>query len=405
MADTAGAIVIGGGIMGASIAFALAGRGLRDVLVLEKRTVASGASGKTGALLRRHYGNRPEATLAHLSHQTFKRWGEIVGGDCGYVECGLIVTVAMDGPADPNVARMRANVALQNSVGIRSQVVTADDLRRLQPFGRFDDLAIAAYEPDSGYVDAIAATRSMMDAAIDRGARLREGVAVTGLRAASGRVVGVATSDGPIDAPVVVCATGPWSVPLLATAGVAVPIEPRRVQVAIVNRPGAMPRAGTMAYVDTAANHFCRNWGANRTMVGIGGGESHEVVDPDAYDERADPAFAPRAIVNLARRLPPMAGATPLYGHAGLYDMTPDAHPIIGPATDVAGLYLAIGFSGAGFKKGPAVGQALAEQILDGQATSANLAPFALARFAGDRWRAPWGEHEYTLSSDFGHGF
>ncbi len=405
MPEHASAIIIGGGIMGASIAFALAGRGLRDVLVLEKRTVASGASGKTGALLRQHYSNHPEATLAHLSHQTFQHWGEIIGGDCGYVECGLIATVGMSGPDDPNIARMRANIALQNSVGIRSELVTAADLRRLQPFGRFDDIPFAAYEPHSGYVDAIAATRGMMDAAIDRGVRLREGVAVTGIRTASGRVVGVETGDGPIDAPIVVCATGPWSVPLLVTAGVAVPIEPLRVQVAILNRPEAMPRAGTMAYVDTAANHFCRNWGPNRTMVGIGGGEFHETVDPDRYDERTDPAFAPLAVANLARRMPAMAAATPLYGHAGLYDMTPDTHPIIGPAPDVAGLYLCIGFSGAGFKKGPAVGQCLAELILDGHAATVDLAPFRLERFADDGWRTPWGEHEYTFSSDFGHGF
>ena len=405
MPQHAGAIVIGGGIMGASLAFALASRGLRDVLVLEKRTVASGASGKTGALLRQHYSNRPEATLAHLSHRTFRHWGEIVGGDCGYVECGLIATVAMRGPDDPNAARMRANIALQNSVGIRAELLTAADLQRLQPFGRFDDIPLAAYEPHSGYVDAIAATRGMMDAAIDRGARLREGVAVTGIRTASGRVTGVETSDGPIDAPLVACATGPWSVPLLATAEVAVPIEPLRVQVAIVNRPDAMPRAGTMAYVDTAANHFCRDWGPNRTMVGIGGGEFHETVDPDRYDERTDPAFAPLAVANLARRMPAMAAATALYGHAGLYDMTPDTHPIIGPAPGVAGLYLCVGFSGAGFKKGPAVGQCLAELILDGRATTLDLAPFRLERFATDAWRTPWGEHEYTFSSDFGHGF
>lgn len=405
MPERADAIIIGGGITGASIAFALAGRGLRDVLVVERRTVASGASGRTGALLRQHYSNVPEATLAHRSQLVFRHWAEIVGGDCGYVECGLIATVAMAGPGDANVARMRANVALQNGVGIAAEVVTADDLRRLQPFGRFDDLVIAAYEPRSGYVDAVAATRGMMDAAIDRGARLREGVAVTGIRAAGGRAIGVATADGPIDAPIVACATGPWSVPLLATAGVAVPIEPLRVQVAIVNRPAAMPRAGTMAYVDTAANHFCRDWGPNRTMVGIGGGEFHETADPDAYDERADPAFAPLALANLARRMPAMAGATPLFGHAGLYDMTPDAHPIIGLAPGLEGLFMAIGFSGAGFKKGPAVGQCLAELILDGRSATLDLAPFRLERFADDGWRAPWGAHEYTFSSDFGHGF
>ena len=405
MAERAEVVVIGGGIMGASLAFALAGRGVRDVLVLERRTVASGASGKTGALLRQHYSNRPEATLAHLSLQTIRNWGEIIGGDCGFVRCGLIATVATTSSDDPNIARMRANVALQNSIGIVAEVLPAEELRRLQPFSRFDDIVVGAYEAESGYVDAVAATRGMMDAAQRRGARLREGVAVTGIRVAGGKVAGVETSDGPIDAPVVVCAAGPWAGPLLATAGVVVPIEPLRVQVAIVNRPDLMPRAGTMAYVDTAANYFCRNWGPNRTMVGIGGGEFHETVDPDAYDERSDPGFASQALQNLARRMPPMAAATPLYGHAGLYDMTPDTHPIIGPAPGVTGLHLCVGFSGAGFKKGPAVGQCLAELILDGRATTVDLAPFRLERFHDDGWRVPWSLNEYTFSSDFGHGF
>jgi sarcosine oxidase, subunit beta len=405
MAERAEVVIIGGGIMGASLAFALAGRGVRDVVVVERRTVAAGASGKTGALLRQHYSNRPEATLAHLSLQTFRHWGEIVGGDPGYVPCGLIATVATAGPGDPNIARMRANVAMQREIGIAAETLPAEELRRLQPFARFDDVLVAAYEAESGYVDAVAATRAMMDAAIDRGARLREGVAATGIRAAGGRVAGVETSDGPIAAPIVVCAAGAWAGPLLAGAGVAVPLDPIRVQVVIVNRPGAMPRGGTMAYVDTAANFFCRDWGPNRTMVGIGGGEGHESVPPDAYDERPDPGFAPRAIRNLARRMPAMAAATPLYGHAGLYDMTPDAHPIIGPAPGVAGLYLCAGFSGAGFKKGPAVGQCLAELICDGRATTVDLAPFRLERFDDDGWRAPWSENEYTFSSDFGHGF
>ncbi len=405
MAERAEVLIVGGGIMGASLAFALTGLGVRDVLVVEKRTVASGASGKSGALLRQHYSNRPEAALAHHSLQTFAHWDEQIGGDCGFVRCGLIATVAISGPDDPNIARLRANVALQNGVGIVSEVLPAEELRHLQPFARFDDIAVAAYEAESGYVDAIAATCGMMAAARARGARLREGLTVTGLRVTGGRIVGVETSAGPIDAPIVVCAAGAWAAPLLATAGVAVPIEPLRVQVAIVNRPSGMPQAGTMAYVDTAANHFCRDWGPNRTLVGIGGGESHQVVDPDAYDERSDPDFAALALRHLTRRMPPMAAATPLYGHAGLYDMTPDAHPIIGPAPGVAGLYLCVGFSGAGFKKGPAVGQCLAELIHDGQATTVDLAPFRLGRFADDAWRTPWSPHEYTFSSDFGHGF
>src|SRR5215210_335638 len=142
VAERAEVAIVGGGIMGASLAFALAERGVRDVLVLERRIVAAGASGKTGALLRQHYSNRPEATLAYLSLQVFKHWGEVVGGDCGYVPCGLIVTVATSGPDDPNVARMRTNVALQREIGIQAEVLTAEELRRRQPFACFDDVAV-----------------------------------------------------------------------------------------------------------------------------------------------------------------------------------------------------------------------------------------------------------------------
>ncbi|HET8630834.1 MAG TPA: FAD-binding oxidoreductase [Thermomicrobiales bacterium] len=405
MAERAEVAIVGGGIMGASLAFALTRRGVRDVLILERRTAGSGATGKTGALLRQHYSNRPEAMLAHLSLLTFKHWRDVVGGDCGYVPCGLIATVATSGPDDPNVAHLRANVALQQSVGIKAEVVTPDDLRALQPFARFDDLVVAAYEAESGYVDSIAATRGLLDAALARGARLRERATVTGIRVAGGRAVGLETSDGPVDAGAVVCAAGAWAAPLLATAGVRVPLEPIRVQVAIVNRPDTMPRAGTMAYVDTAAGIFCRNYGPNRTLLGIGGGEFHEPVDPDDYDEGNDAAFPALALDYLARRMPPMRAATYLYGHAGLYDMTPDAHPIIGPTPGVAGLYLCVGFSGAGFKKGPAIGQCLAELVADGRATTVDLTPFRLDRFDDDGWRHPWSEHEYVLSTDFGHKF
>lgn len=405
MRETAAVAIVGGGIMGASLAFALASQGERDVLVLERHTVAAGASGKTGALLRQHYSNVPEATLAHRSLQTFRHWPDVVGGECGYTPCGLIVTVPLDGPDDPNLARLHANIAMQRSLGIAAEVLTATELERLQPFATFADVVAGAYEAESGYVDSIAATRGMMDAAIARGARLRESTEVTAIRLDGGRVTGLETSAGMVSAPVVVAMAGPWSTALLDAAGVRLPLVAQRVQVAIVNRPDGMPRHGTMAYVDTAAGFFCRNWGPNRTLVGVGGGEFHDVVDPQAYNTGTDPGFAGAALARLGSRMPLMRAASYLYGHAGLYDMTPDAHPIIGAAPGVDGLYLALGFSGAGFKKGPAVGQALAGLILDGDSSVVDLAPFRASRFDDEGWKGPWSEHEYRLTTDFGHRF
>jgi len=405
MAERVEVVIIGGGIMGASLAFALTRLGVRDVLVVERGTLAAGASGKTGALLRQHYTNVPEATLAHLSLQTFRNWADVVGGDCGFAETGSIVTVATNGPDAVNIERMRRVIAMQNQIGIKSEVVTADQIFELQPFTNVDDIAVAAYERESGYVDSLAATRGMAEAAIRGGARFAEGRTVTGILSDGSRVLGVETDSGRIDAGTVVAAAGAWSVPLLAGIGVEVPVEAQRVQVVVLARPLDMPAAGTMTYVDTAAGFFCRNWGPNRTLAGVGGGEFHDIVDPDNWDERPNPGFGDIVKGYIARRMPAMAKATPLYGHAGIYDMTPDTHPILSTVAGLDGLHLMLGFSGAGFKKGPAIGQCMAEQIVNGLATTVDLTPFRLSRFAGDSWREPWSPDEYSFSTDFGHKF
>lgn len=405
MSETAEVVIIGGGIMGTSLALALTKLGVRDVAVVERRTVASGASGKTGALLRQHYTNVPEATLAHLSLQVFSNWDDAVGGDCGFQRTGSVVTVATSGVDEVNIERMHRVIAMQNRVGIRSEVVTADQLFELQPFTNVDDIAVAAYERDSGYVDSVAATRGMAEAAIRNGARVIEGRSVTGIRVVNGRVAGVETNEGPIDAGAVVCAAGAWSTPLLAGIGLTVPVEAQRVQVIVLSRPLDMPADGTMTYVDTAAGFFCRNWGPNRTLAGVGGGEFHDIVDPFNWDERHDPAFGPVVVDYISRRMPAMAKASPLYGHAGIYDMTPDTHPILSGVDGLDGLFLMLGFSGAGFKKGPAIGQCMAELAVHGTASTVDLTPFRLSRFADDSWLEPWSPDEYSFSTDFGHKF
>jgi glycine/D-amino acid oxidase-like deaminating enzyme len=159
--------------------------------------------------------------------------------------------------------------------------------------------------------------------------------------------------------------------------------------------------------IDAAGGMFCRPLGPGRTLVGVSGGDQHDPVDPDRYVETNDPVYPRLAIEAIGRRYPAMTNTAFLSGHAGLYDMTPDAHPIIGKAGAAGpdGLYLALGFSGAGFKKGPAVGQCLAELIVDGRSSLLDLAPFRLERFTTDDWRRPWSETEYELGSDFGHRF
>jgi sarcosine oxidase subunit beta len=403
MERTADVVIVGGGITGASLAWYLSRRGSGRVLLLERNVIAAGASGRTGALLRRHYSNRPEAILAHRSWQTFAHWPEIVGGAAVHAPTGLIVTVDTSPERAANVDRMRRNVAMQNEVGVPSRVVSRAELQELQPQANWDDVAFAAYEPDSGYVDAISATQGMARAARDAGAHVIEGTRVLQVLTNGDRVAGVRTTDGDIQAEVVVVAAGPWTTALMNTAGVSLPIEALRVQVAILQRP--LDVAEHMVYLDTAAGIFTRPWAPGRTMIGVGGGDQHDPVDPDAFETRNDADYADLAIAAISQRIPGMRHARYLHGHAGLYDMTPDAHPVIG-AAGPQGLYVAAGFSGAGFKKGPAVGEALADLILAPNRGPdwVNLAPFAPDRFSTEGWQRPWGPDEYEFSSDFGHG-
>lgn len=394
--------IVGGGIMGTSLAWHLARRGI-GVTLLERSTIAFGGSGRTGALLRRHYSNESEATLAQMGWETYAHWPDVIGGAPVHTPAGLIVTVDTSAACQENIEKLHRNVALQNRLGIPAQVVGPDDLRRLQPFACWDDVQVAAYEPDSGYVDAVAATRGMALAARRAGATIHEGCPVLGVETEGERVSGVQTSDGLVAADIVVVAAGPWTNPVLASAGLQLPIEALRVQVAILQRPLALEQPH-FVYLDTAAGIFCRPWGPGRTLVGVGGGDQHDPVDPDAYREQNDPDYPAIAIAAIARRLPAMAGASYLTGHAGLYDMSPDTHPLLGPFGP-SGLYVMAGFSGAGFKKGPAVGQALAELIVDGRASCADLHPFHPDRFTepGFDPMRPWTATEYAFSRDFRH--
>ncbi len=397
--------IVGGGIMGTSLAWELARRGAGRVVVFERKTVAFGGSGRTGALLRRHYSNEPEAILAQRGWETYAHWPDLVGGDAVHTACGLIFTCDTGDACAGNLDSLRANVAMQNRLGIPSRVVTPDELRDLQPFAVWDDVRLAAYEPDSGYVDAVAATRGMARAAVAAGAEIREQAPVLGIATDGDRVIGVRTAEGVVPAERVVVAAGPWTNAALAGSGVALPIDVLRVQVAILHRPLELERPH-FVYLDAAAGIFCRPWGPGRTMIGVAGGDQHDHADPDAYREQNDPDYGDAAIAALAKRIPAMRRASYQTGHAGLYDMSPDTHPLVG-AIGPHGLFVAAGFSGAGFKKGPAVGRALADVILAGRCDWVDLHPFRPGRVfePGYDPATPWSAYEYASSTDFGHRF
>lgn len=384
MTQTADAIIVGAGVQGASLAFHLAERGMRP-LVLERATVAAGATGRSSGLVRMHYDVEAEARLAWRSHAYFCDWEQRVGGDSGFTVVGFLQMVPPD-----EVPALRANTAMQQRIGIRTDLVDADEVRRILPGIEIGDDQVAAFEPSSGYADPTQTTSSLLTAAVAHGARLIQGCTVTGVRTDGGRVVGVDTSRGPFDAPIVVDVAGAWAGRLAASVGLDLPLEVWRHDVAYVQRPPDVARH--VAFIDFENAFYCRPEGESLSLVALEDGNPI-TTDPDAPVDAAAPGFIEKAAERVVRRLPEFARAGLHSAHSGQDGITPDQHPIIGPAGP-DGFWLHCGFSGTGFKTAPAMGASLAQLITDGPEANDDLAIYRLERFAAGEPIV--GEHPYA---------
>jgi glycine/D-amino acid oxidase-like deaminating enzyme len=376
------AIVVGAGVVGASVAFHLAEKGM-DALVVDWQSPAAGSTARSGALVRAHYPTALEADLAWESLTGyFEPWGERVGGGCGFTRTGFAYLVG-----DEGVEALRHNVALQKGVGVETGLVGPEELKEIDPALRTEGVALAAYEPHGGYADPTATAIGFLKAALAHGACF-ERRRVTALRTRGDEVVGVETEDGLLDAPIVVLAAGAWSVPLAAGVGLDLPIQPARVQVALFERSYSLPAHLTL--IDSVLGFYARPTAEQATLVGTRDHFSW-LDSPDRWEEEPDPAFVEAAADLVSRRVPTLRGAPYRSGRAGVLDMTPDGRPVLAPEGP-EGLYLAVGWSGTGFKKAPAVGAELARWILEGAPRREKLKSYALDRFR--KGELIFGEHE-----------
>ena len=377
MSETADVVVIGGGVQGASLAFHLASRGTR-VVVVERTTVAAGATGRSSGLVRVYYDLLAEARLAATAHEWFRDWEARVGGDCGFTRTGFLWIE----PGDAE-ARVRANVASHRALGVDSTVVDAAAMRELAPGLAIADDEVAAWEPGSGYADPSMTAGSLIRAARERGATLRQGASVTAIRVAGGRVEGVDTTKGSIDAPVVVNAAGGWAKEVAALAGLEIPLTVWRHDTGYLGVPASVPRPIPVV-IDIANEMYFRPEGTELVLVGLED-DNQMGGSPDRDTASAAPTFRDRAAERIVRRVPGLIDGTFRTAHSGQDGLsTPDQRPMLGPAGP-DGFYLDCGHSGTGFKTAPAVGLGMAELILDGAATSVDIAPFAFTRFAAGR--------------------
>jgi sarcosine oxidase subunit beta len=374
MTETADVIVIGAGVQGASLAFHLASRGAR-VTVLERSTAGAGATGRSSGLVRVYYDLLAEARLAWTSYGWFADWEARVGGECGFTRTGF-VWIEPASRAD----RVRANSASHRAMGVDSSVIDAQGIRELYPALEVGD-EVAAYEPRSGYADPSQTAGAFLAAARRLGARLVTGAEVTAIRVEGGRVVGVDTSKGAWDAPAVVDAAGAWAGRVAALAGLDLPISVWRHDTGYLGVPASVPRPIPVV-IDIANGMYFRPEGLGADMVLIGLEDDNQIGgSPDRDTSDAAAGFRDRAAERIVRRVPSLLEGTFRTSHSGQDGLTPDQRPMLGQAGP-DGFFLDCGHSGTGFKTAPAVGLAMAELILDGAATSVDIAPFAPSRFA-----------------------
>ena len=376
-------IIIGAGVQGASLAFHLAQRGVK-ALVLEKRFIGAGATGRSSGLVRMHYDVRQDAELAWVSFQYFRNWKEMVGGECGFTRTGFVQLVST-----ADIPALKANVAMHKQLGVPVFLIEAGDLKRLAPSFAADDVELAAYEPESGYAMPSDTANALMAAARARGARLIQDCAVTDLIVKSSHVSGVRTTQGEFSAPVVVNAAGAWAGKINEMAGLDVPFNTWRHETMFVKRP---PQIGPShpTVIDFANEMYFRPEGG-LTLVGLEDGNPLG-ESPDSDTDHARPGFVERGIDRICRRIPIMENGGLHSAHGGYDGITPDEHPMLGPAGP-EGFYLDCGHSGTGFKTAPAVGLCMTELILDGQAKTIDISIYSPQRFA--EGKKVKGEHPY----------
>jgi len=380
MSDTADIIIIGGGVIGTSIAYHLAKQGSAQVTLLERKALCNGTTGHSGAIVRQHYSSDFTIRMARDCLAVFQHFDEHVGGDCGFVTTGMIIMVNEQG-----AEVLRANVKMQREQGVDTQLIQPEEVGDVAQGYSGAGVTLACYEPGTGVADPMATTHCFANRAREFGATIREGVTVTHILTANERVAGVHTDAGDLQASKVVLAANVWSVALAQSIGISLPITATRHTMVALRRPEDFGgRSGLHAVgLDLTRDIYLRPDSGGITLVG----STENVFTPSNPDDYAQ-GLTEQEIAHFRTMaggsVPALARAVPRGGWAGIYDDTPDFHPILDALPGYEGLYGAFGFSGHGFKLSPVVGSWMAQLILTGTKPD-DMQHFAFDRFTQGR--------------------
>uniref|UniRef100_Q01WS4 FAD dependent oxidoreductase n=1 Tax=Solibacter usitatus (strain Ellin6076) TaxID=234267 RepID=Q01WS4_SOLUE len=371
--ESASVVIVGAGIVGASIAYHLAVRGCTDVIVLEKADrEAAGSTARSAAGVRHQFASDVNIRLSLYSIERLKRFAEEVGGEAGLKQIGYLLLVS-----EPNRwEEYQRSVALQNSLGVASRVLSPAEVRDLLPYTRIDGLLGATYCAEDGHCDPHGVAMGYLAAARRLGVAVRRASAATGMQRADGRVIAVETAAGPIACEVVINAAGPWAGTVAAMAGVAVPVLPYRRCIYLTE---AMPEMPVIPFtIDTGSGFYMRKEG-DKLLLGVSNDR-----EPAGENLSVDWEWMETVLERGAERFPFLAnvGIVRRNCWAGLYEITPDHMPVLGRRAELPNYIDASGFSGHGVMHAPATGMLIAEEVLDGRAHTIAIDELRVTRFA-----------------------
>lgn len=371
---TADIVIIGGGVMGASTLYHLAARGQKNIVLLEKeRFFGQGATGRCAGGVRYQFATEINVRLSLESLPMLERFKEEIGQDVNYRKCGYLFVLTRE----QDVQAFQRNVALQHRLGVQTEWLSGDEVRRRLPMMRFEDALAGTFHAKDGLVDPNSVVMGYINAAQRLGAKAFTDAEVRSLIVEQGRIKGVETSQGIISTPIVVNAAGPWAAQVGKMAGVELPITPLRRQWFTTTPLPEIP-ADFPFVIDFAQSLYFHREGEG-LLIGM----SNPKEQP-GFNQNVDEDFELVNMEAALARLPLLERAGRASHLAGLYEVTPDAHPIFGK-TPVEGFYIVAGFSGHGFMHGPIAGKLMSELILDGTYRTLDVSMLDLARFAEGR--------------------
>lgn len=380
MTETADVVIIGSGIVGSSVAYHLAQSGCTNVLVIEREAhQGKGSTGKSMGGVRAQFSTPVNIKMSRYSIDFFAKFDEVVGHPADYRSHGYLFCAT----SDRQFEYLKTNRELQQKLGVTNvEILSADDVLQFVPQLRVDDVVGATFCPSDGFVDPHSVMMGFMLSARERGVRLWLDTTVTGIElqpASSGgcrKVTGVQTTRGFVSTPIIVNAAGPWAAEVAKLAGAELPVKPLRRQLVPTEPFAGLPQRFPMVIDMSTGFHFRRE----------GKGILLAWNDPEeSYGFKTDfePSFVEKILTHAADRVPCLAeaGVNPRRAWAGLYEMTPDHHSVIGPSPDVEGLFFVNGFSGHGVMHSPASGRVAADLILTGKSDLIDAEELSVLRF------------------------